>query len=187
MEMGGSPTVLCSARLLPPLVWLLLLFPQLAEAQGPAPPPPRPPPPGPGPEPGCDDGGACTVQELTDRLLTGYSRHTNPLLDEMEQSGGRGCHADPEPNMVDTQIYVTKLGSIDQKRGSFAVEGFFRLWWTDQRLAWDQERTCVRSIQLLDGPSNIWVPDFYFPPSVEHAIGAKNDGQVCTAPIVRDM
>ena len=52
------------------------------------------------------------------------------------------------------------------------------MWWTDQRLAWDQERTCVGSIQLLDGPANIWVPDFYFPPSVDHKIGAKNDGQV---------
>ena len=165
-----------AALLLAALVLLLLPATVTCQHQ-PAPPPPRPPL-----RSSCATGGKCTVQELTDRLLADHSRHTDPNLASAEaaDADAANCRDDDtvSPNMVDAQIYVTKLGSIDQKSGSFEIEGYFRLWWTDSRLVWDARAACVRSIQLLDGPSNIWVPDFYFPPSVDHTIGAKHDGQM---------
>ena len=120
-----------------------------------------------------------TMQEITSRLLVGYSKYTNPNQAMAEAAsaanGTAGACVEPEPNLVETQIYVTKLSSIDQKQGTYKLEGFFRLWWNDARLRYNS--SCVNKLVLLDGESKLWVPDFYFPPSVTHKIGAKNDGQ----------
>lgn len=86
---------------------------------------------------------------------------------------------------MDAQIYVTKLANIDQKAGTYEIEGFFRMWWNDPRMAYGpddpattaDDEECVGKLTLLDGKDRLWVPDFYFPPSVKHLIGAKNDGQ----------
>ena len=72
-----------------------------------------------------------TMQQIADRMLTNYSRITNPTLALTEQEGTDDnvngiCH-EVQPTMVDAQIYVTKLASIDQKTGTFELEGFFRL------------------------------------------------------------
>jgi hypothetical protein len=72
-----------------------------------------------------------TMQQIADRMLTNYSRITNPTLALAEQEGTDDnvngiCH-EVQPTMVDAQIYVTKLASIDQKTGTFELEGFFRL------------------------------------------------------------
>ena len=120
-----------------------------------------------------------TTQQLTERLLAGYrySQRTSPNLAMAEQEAattGAEC-GPPEPNMVTAQVYVTKFGSIDQKAGTFEVEGFFRLWWNDPRMAFEPGSSCIDSIKLLD---QIWVPDFYFLPSKKHTIGVKNDSQM---------
>ena len=86
---------------------------------------------------------------------------------------------------MDAQIYVTKLGKIDQKDGTYEIEGFFRMWWHDSRLSYgpeddattDDDEGCVQKLTLKNGKDHLWVPDFYFPPSVKHSIGANNDGQ----------
>ena len=113
-----------------------------------------------------------TIQELADRLLTDYSRLTNPNLAIAQTAAAQtGCRAEYEPNAVQTQIGVTKFGAVDEQLGTYEIEGFFRLWWNDPRLVWDARRTCIEELQLLDGPTKIWVPDFYFPDAKEYRIG----------------
>ena len=153
---GGATSCAVAALL------VLALLPPTAHGQQR---PPRSPPAGAGE----------TVQQLTDRLLSGYSQRTSPnvaMAERLAATTGAQC-SPPEPNMVTAQIYVTKFGNIDQKVGSFDVEGYFRLWWNDPRLAFDAGSSCIDSIKLLDGPDQIWVPDFYFPPSKTHVIGAR--------------
>ena len=71
-----------------------------------------------------------TMQQIANRVLTNYSRITNPTLALAEQEGtddkANGICHEVQPTMVDAQIYVTKLASIDQKTGTFELEGFFR-------------------------------------------------------------
>jgi hypothetical protein len=68
-----------------------------------------------------------TMQQIADRVLTNYSRITNPTLAlaERGEDDNRSC-LEVQPTMVDAQIYVTKLAAIDQKAESFELEGFFR-------------------------------------------------------------
>ena len=71
-----------------------------------------------------------TMQQIANRVLTNYSRITNPTLALAEREGTGDsvngiCH-EVQPTMVNAQIYVTKLASIDQKTGTFELEGFFR-------------------------------------------------------------
>lgn len=126
-------------------------------------------------------GGQGTMKEITDRVLLAYDRNTNPTLavaQEAPSPSGECPRVDV--NMIDAQIYVTKIPAIDQKAGTYSIEGFFRLWWNDPRLTFDDSEAggCVEKLVFRDGPSKLWTPDFYFPPSVTHQIGAKNDGQL---------
>ena len=123
-----------------------------------------------------------SMREVTDRLLVGYSKDTNPTLAAAFAGlGPDQCPAaPPASNLVETQIYVQKLANIDQKSGTYELEGFLRHWWNDPRLRFDgiEQGGCVDKLVLLDGPNRIWIPDYYIPPSVAHSIGAKNDGQM---------
>ena len=71
-----------------------------------------------------------TMQQIANRVLTNYSRITNPTLALAEREGtddsANGICHEVQPTMVNAQIYVTKLASIDQKTGTFELEGFFR-------------------------------------------------------------
>ena len=76
-----------------------------------------------------------TMQEITNRLLVGYNRDTNPTLAAAFASLGGPLGPDecpteePASNLVETQIYVTNLANIDQKAGTYELEGFLRHWW----------------------------------------------------------
>eukprot|EP01043_Picozoa_sp_COSAG02_P001675 COSAG02_NODE_35_length_49339_cov_20.375102_49_plen_413_part_00 len=126
-------------------------------------------------------GGQGTMKDITERVLQDYDRNTNPTM-----AAGQEAPSPPgecprvDVNMVDAQIYVTKIPEINQKAGTYSLEGFFRLWWNDTRLTFDDSDAggCVEKLIFVDGPSKLWTPDFYFPPSVTQNIGAKNDGQL---------
>jgi len=84
---------------------------------------------------GGPDGSPETMQQTIDRLLKGYSKNTNPTLAiEQSKSINSGtCTVHPATNQVETQIYIHRLSHINEKEGTFDIEGYFRLWWNDPR------------------------------------------------------
>ena len=40
----------------------------------------------------------------------------------------------PPADLVEVQVYVSRLHGIDQKAGTFKMDGYFRLFWNDPRL-----------------------------------------------------
>ena len=126
-------------------------------------------------------GGQGTMKEITDTVLMDYDRSTNPSLAVAQEAPSPpGECPQVDVNMIDAQIYVTKIPDIDQKTGTYSLEGFFRLWWNDPRLTFDDSDNggCVEKLVFLDGATTLWTPDFYFPPAVSHTIGARGDGQL---------
>ena len=71
------------------------------------------------------------MDEIVNHLLVGYSPRSNPTQAMAFKGLDRDqCPAEaPAANVVEIQIYVTKLGNIDQKAGTYNLEGYLRLWW----------------------------------------------------------
>ena len=91
-----------------------------------------------------------TMQQVIDRVLKDYSPVTRPTVAVAQARGanptpGAVHHepvcagAEPLPDAVRVQLYVARLSGIDQKAGTYAVEGYLRLFWTDPRLAFMNE------------------------------------------------
>jgi len=96
----------------------------------------------------------------------------------------RSCTAPAAADEVITQFYVSKLSGIDEKRQSFDVDGYLRLWWRDDRLR--HNLTCCEDpIKLPSActkePCNgdalrIWTPQLYIENAVSNLLGARDDG-----------
>jgi hypothetical protein len=71
-----------------------------------------------------------TMEETIDRLLDGYSARTNPTLGVAQRSraAGDAC-IEPAPNNVTVQVHVVGLKDINQKAGTYYIDGFLRQWW----------------------------------------------------------
>ena len=121
------------------------------------------------------------MQETLDRLQVGYSINTNPgLAIGQANTTGNDC-ATPLATTVEAQVYVSRLSGINQKAGSFDIEGYFRLWWTDARLKYNGtadggclERLTVRVDETEKAP--FWTPDIYFDINKKNEIGKRSDG-----------
>ena len=104
-----------------------------------------------------------TMAQTKRKLLDGYSRSTAPTFALAEAATKAGMCAMPEPNIVEAQIRVARLSEIDQVAGSFYIEGYFRLWWMDERLKYNVCTTlrasiyCMRSINSRTSiNSRVW-------------------------------
>ena len=56
---------------------------------------------------------------------------------------------------------IKELLEVDQKEGSFGVNGFFRVAWRDDRLAFDRNSTCGNRLTFTNA-DHLWTPDIYF-------------------------
>ena len=101
----------------------------------------------------------------------GYDRTLRPSL----AAGGSSC-ADPE--QVEVQFYVSKLSTLDPHTSTFQAEGYLRLWWTDHRLAFNND-TCRPAISTPDlHMDEIWYPDLYWETATEESLGEDDAGRV---------
>ena len=124
-----------------------------------------------------------TMQEVEDRLLENYSRNCNPTLAASQRAGKLlgVCGDHPKATEIEVQIYVHRLSHIDQKEGTFEIEGYFRMWWNDSRLRFNgtKDGGCEDKLHYtVDAgqPPKLWVPDVYFENSRQNHLGLPNDG-----------
>jgi len=85
----------------------------------------------------------------------------------------------PGPTLVQAQLHVTKMHTIDEKKETISVEAYFRLWWTDARLAGLVPTGCAQN-RSYGSRSGIWFPDTYFNNAVRNTIAANFDGEALT-------
>ena len=82
----------------------------------------------------------------------------------------------PAPaEQVEVQIYVTSIIDINQVAQTFTINGYFRTWWTDSRLAYKsaEDGFCYDVVHIpFDERSSIWQPDLYFDNAISVDYGA---------------
>jgi len=75
---------------------------------------------------------------------------------------GNSTHAGP--TLVEVQFRFTQLNKVDEKIGTVTLNGYFRQWWKDVRLAFNgtAQGGCFDSIELSGAQDNVvWKPDLY--------------------------
>lgn len=91
-------------------------------------------------------------------MMTDYKQASRPGI------GSEECVANTPPVSVTSQLVVKALTKIDQRLGSYKLEGYMRLRWRDERLAFNTSACGLAKI-VLTSATGLWVPDVYF----EHA------------------
>eukprot|EP00439_Symbiodinium_sp_Y106_P076978 s2129_g16.t1 len=86
------------------------------------------------------------------------------------------------PVDVGVQLYLAAIPEVDQKKQQFVIEGYFRLDWTDNRLATTGDPCASTMILEVPVPS-VWQPDIYWDNSLAewYGTGAMNiyeDGRI---------
>lgn len=86
------------------------------------------------------------------------------------------------PVDVGVQLYLAAIPEVDQKKQQFVIEGYFRLDWTDNRLA-TTGGPCSSTMILELPVSSVWQPDIYWDNSLAewYGTGAMNiyeDGRI---------
>ena len=80
-----------------------------------------------------------------------------------------------EPTLVLAQMYATKVHSVNEKKESISIEGYFRLSWQDSRL-----NTSTTEVEYPNADS-IWKPDFYLSNAIRNNFGSEGtqyDGEM---------
>eukprot|EP00964_Phaeocystis_antarctica_P097965 scaffold64046_cov60-Phaeocystis_antarctica.AAC.2 len=104
--------------------------------------------------------------------MTDYEKTSRPALD------ADGCVANAPPVSVTMELVVKVLTKVDQRLGSYELEGHLRLRWRDERLAFNSSSTCGLASLVLASATGLWVPDLYFENSVDIKLGDGHDGEV---------
>ena len=63
------------------------------------------------------------------------------------------CGDHPKANKIEVQIYVHRLSHINQKEGTFEMEGYFRMWWNDSRLRFNGTKDGGCEVSLFPNES----------------------------------
>ena len=114
-----------------------------------------------------------TKQALFRCMMTDYEKTSRPGLDYSD-----GCVAHAPPVSVTMELVVKVLTKVDQRLGSYELEGHLRLRWRDERLAFNSSSTCGLASLVLASATGLWVPDLYFENSVDIKLGDGHDGEV---------
>eukprot|EP00931_Biecheleriopsis_adriatica_P091669 TRINITY_DN65555_c0_g1_i1.p1 TRINITY_DN65555_c0_g1~~TRINITY_DN65555_c0_g1_i1.p1 ORF type:complete len:566 (+),score=87.91 TRINITY_DN65555_c0_g1_i1:34-1698(+) len=106
----------------------------------------------------------CPLVEDTVAKLTAGDRYDR----FMYPSAMTGGHSN-----VTIQIFLHSIVEVNQRTQHFAIEGYFRVAWLDNRLGFAEDN-CTRSSLNLESPlwSSLWQPDIYFDNSLEEEYGA---------------
>jgi hypothetical protein len=140
-----------------------------------------------------------TEEDIKKRVLANYAVYgglsVRPSVAEAARAlvaanSGDGCMPDMQPDMgasappdkVETQVYVDRLHSLDQREQTFGFEGYLRSWWRDSRLAYNASARAWWRNSALNFPdmpgdeacepselsltreesASVWRPDFYW-------------------------
>lgn len=112
---------------------------------------------------------AAHLRSELDRMMSNYGIMVRPGLAE----GGTNA-----PEAVTVQIYVDRWQEMDDKKLTFGVDGYLRLWWFDQRLAFNASTTGATQLTLTDAQiKQIWLPDLYYEQLIDVKLGAQGGGR----------
>mmetsp|Transcript_135820 Transcript_135820/g.433423 ORF Transcript_135820/g.433423 Transcript_135820/m.433423 type:complete len:264 (+) Transcript_135820:53-844(+) len=104
---------------------------------------------------------ACTGYQSTGQYFDAVA--TPSIYDNtLRPACGNATHQGP--TVVEVQLYLTQLNSVDPKQGTIEINGFFRTWWNDPRLAYNgtENGGCFDVVNLYgSSQSKIWQPDIY--------------------------
>lgn len=114
-----------------------------------------------------------SMAELKQQVLVGYDKHTRPSGILSYGHTGNSSMCVPQVDVVEVQMYVEALTGVDQKSRTFGLEGYFRAFWNDPRLAFNS--TCINHLAWRSA-SDVWTPDIYFEQSVKVGLAAPGDG-----------
>lgn len=79
------------------------------------------------------------------------------------------------PTVIEAQFYLTQVNKIDQKLSHLTLNGYFRTWWKDPRLAFNDKAHggCFDIISMNgDEADAIWMPDIY----IDNLVQKTTDG-----------
>lgn len=131
-----------------------------------------------------------SLSDLRAAMMAGYDKNIRPS----EAVGAGACAAGDAASpaeIVRAQFHVSKVHSINQIKGSVSLNGYFRLYWNDPRLAFTAvglragiATACFPDV-AFDGSgsgaaSGLWVPDVYWPDGMETKVGLANEGAQLT-------
>lgn len=108
---------------------------------------------------------------LKAQVLVGYDKTVRPSA-VFADGNASTCAA--RVDRVRVQMFVEALTFVDQKSRTFGLEGYFRAFWADARLAYNS--TCVKQLAWRSA-ADVWTPDLYFEQSQKVALAAAGDGQ----------
>mmetsp|Transcript_38723 Transcript_38723/g.96245 ORF Transcript_38723/g.96245 Transcript_38723/m.96245 type:complete len:440 (+) Transcript_38723:36-1355(+) len=124
-----------------------------------------------------------TMSQIKERLLADYDKHLRPTLAikqrELGLYGGPGGSCPTAgPVTVHHQFYIDYL-AVDQKALDYTLEGFFRVWWTDERLKFNgtDDGGCIDSL-VFGSSDDLWTPDLYFERSASITLEAPGNGEM---------
>ena len=78
---------------------------------------------------------------------------------------------------IEFHVGVDAFNNIDQTRQRWSFDGYFRSWWKDPRLAFDEQQTGKQQFHLTyEQAARIWQPDLYLEKLVKWSDRTKTDG-----------
>lgn len=83
------------------------------------------------------------------------------VYDKYERPGARSG----KPDTIEVQFVMTQMNQVDELLGQVTVGGYFRTYWTDTRLAYNNTANggCLDTVNLGGeaGADTLWKPDLY--------------------------
>jgi len=98
-------------------------------------------------------------------LMNTYDKQVRPFSHLILSNGSAGRQISA-PTRVAAQLHLIELSDINEVDGTFSIEGYLRLWWTDARLAYEGLAPGLGITTLPLVSTQVWLPDLYFSGSV---------------------
>ena len=80
-----------------------------------------------------------------------------------ELEPGRQGVSGENPVTVGISLYILSISDFSEKSMDFTLNMYFRQFWHDYRLAFEQRVNLNKIVQYAEYMKNIWVPDTFFP------------------------
>jgi hypothetical protein len=106
-----------------------------------------------------------TTGELTTRILASYGqisvRPSQAAAEASARSTGMPCPGVAPPDQVEVQVYIDQFKPLEMLQQTWAIDGYLRMWWRDERLAFDSACTDKLSLKAHER-GRIWKPELYW-------------------------
>ena len=106
-----------------------------------------------------------TAQAISESLLDAYGPTSlRPQLSSANSLNHLQCTISP-PEEIRVQTYIEKYYELDMQGGSFSIDGYLRVWWSDPRLRFNgtEDGGCVDKLSFGESErARIWKPILYW-------------------------